>query len=122
MSVPTTAAFKERVLGQLLPLGDVSARAMFGGHGLYCDGLFFAALAGDRLYFKVDDESRQDYIARGLAPFMPTPGQTMSSYYEVPPEVIDDQPMLLDWATRAVGVARQAATAKAARPGRRQRR
>jgi DNA transformation protein len=114
-------SFRDHILDQLLPLGDVRARAMFGGHGLYCDGLFFAALAGNRLYFKVDDESRRDYIARGLAPFMPTPGQTMSSYYEVPPEVIDNQPVLLDWATTAVGVARQAAVAKAARPGRRRR-
>ena len=120
--MPTTAAFKDHLLDQMAPLGDVRARAMFGGHGLYCDDVFFAALADDRLYFKVDEESRQDYIARGLAPFMPTPGQTMSSYYEVPPEVIDDQPVLLDWATRAVSVARQAAVAKAARPGRRQRR
>jgi DNA transformation protein and related proteins len=115
------ASFRDHILDQLMPLGEVSARAMFGGHGLYCDGLFFAALAGDRLYFKVDDESRQDYIARGLAPFMPTPGQTMSSYYEVPPEVIDDQPMLLDWATRAVQVAREATAARVARGGRRRR-
>lgn len=107
--------YKDFVLDQLQPAGNIRARAMFGGHGIYCDGVMFAALAGGRLFFKVDAQSRQDYIARGLGPFITDPGQTISSYYEVPPAVIEDQDELIAWAIRAIAAARAAAAVRTQR-------
>jgi len=43
------------MIGPLECIGPVQSRCMFGGAGLYFDGLFFALIADDILYFKVDD-------------------------------------------------------------------
>ncbi|MGA3265418.1 MAG: TfoX/Sxy family protein [Verrucomicrobiota bacterium] len=48
-------SFKEFVLDQLSTLPDVRARAMFGAHGLYQGGHFFAILDEGRLFFKTDE-------------------------------------------------------------------
>lgn len=108
----TNETMRERVVGHLSPLGPVWARAMFGGYGLYCDSLFFGLIAHGRLYLKVDDASRADYIAQGLEPFRPSTGQTMRGYYEAPGAVIGDQSALLAWAAQSVEVARDAAAAR----------
>ena len=49
---------------RLVRLGELTARRMFGGIGLYADGVFFALLDEQVLYFKVDDESVGAYRAR----------------------------------------------------------
>ena len=93
--------FLDFVLDQLLELGDVRARAMFGGHGLYADELFFGIIWRGRLFFKTDDESRRDYRARGMKPFAPNEKQTLKTYYEVPANVLEDDEELVRWARRA---------------------
>ena len=47
----------------------VSARRMFGGVGYYADGLFFALAEEHVLYFRVDDSSRNYFVAEGAEPF-----------------------------------------------------
>ena len=62
---------------------------MFGGAGLYHDGLFFGLIDDDALYLKVDDSNRIDFEARGKGPFRPFPDrpEAVMNYYEVPGEV-----------------------------------
>lgn len=96
--------FKDRVLDQLAGLGDITCRPMFGGWGIYWEGIIFAILFGDRLYLKVDDQSRGDFVSRGMPPFRPNDRQTLKSYYEVPPDVLDDPEALLSWAREAIRV------------------
>ena len=43
---------------------------MFGGYGLYKDGVIFGIIANDELYFKVDDTNKQRYESAGSHPFM----------------------------------------------------
>ena len=47
--------YKSYVLDQLQMVGAVTAKAMFGGIGLYRAGVFFGLMDDDALYFKVDD-------------------------------------------------------------------
>ena len=94
--------FHDRILDRLAALGDISARAMFGAHGLYWRGVIFALLFRDRLYLKVDERSRPDFEARGMGMFRPNERQTLKSYYEVPPEVLADPESLLYWAREAI--------------------
>lgn len=96
-----TDSFTEYVLDQLRAL-DVRARAMFGGVGLYHGEVFFGVVAEDRLYFKTDDKSRVEYERLGMEAFRPSEKQTLSSYYEVPPDVLEDDEELTSWALRAV--------------------
>jgi DNA transformation protein len=95
-------SFKDYVLDQLGALG-VTARAMFGGHGLYRGPEFFGILHQGRLYFRTDAITRTDYVARGMSPFQPNPRQTLVTYYEVPADVLDDTEILASWARAALG-------------------
>ena len=97
--------FAAEVVSLLAELGEVRSRARFGGYGLYCGTTFFGLIADDRLFFKVNDDSRGEYIVRGTEPFSPSPGKTMKSYYEVPREVFENDEELVRWARRAVEVA-----------------
>lgn len=85
----------------------MTPRAMFGGVGLYHAGVFFGLLARDTLYLKVDDSTRPDYKAAGMAAFKPYPGRggTMR-YYAVPLEVLESAPELAVWARKAIRAAR----------------
>jgi len=112
--MPSTKAFRDRMLGRLLPVGPVEARSMFGGFGLYLDGLMFALIAFDRLYFKIDDGNRQDFVDAGTEAFS-YQGRTRRiemSYYELPAAVLDDPTALIDWAGHALDAARRAKTKK----------
>ena len=90
------------ITDRLSGLGDISARAMFGGHGLYWRGVIFGIAHRERLYLKVDERSKPAFEARGMGPFRPNERQTLKSYYEVPPEVLADPEALLSWAGEAI--------------------
>ena len=99
--------YRDFVLEQLAKAGRVAPRAMFGGVGLYLDGLFFALIDDDTLYFKVDDSSRARYErseSRPFCPFPDRPDQTMA-YWQVPAEVLEDPDELAIWAREALGAA-----------------
>ncbi len=64
-----SSEYKAFVAEQLEPLGPVTTRNMFGGAGVYLDGLMFGLIANETLYFKVDDRNRVDYESEGLGPF-----------------------------------------------------
>jgi len=113
-SMRVSSGFREYVLDQLAGLPGIRDRSMFGGVGLYADGVFFGIVASDVLYFKVDDSSRQDYERAGSRPFKPYADRPMTmSYYSVPIAIVEDARTLVAWAKRAVTVA--AASNKSAR-------
>ena len=91
------------------PLGEVTSRPMFGGHGLYLGETIFGILFEGKLYLKVDQRSKSAYESRGMQPFRPNERQTLKSYYEVPPDVLADPEVLLSWAGQAI-VAGQASS------------
>lgn len=103
----------------MAPLGDVRARRMFGGYGLSIDGLTFALVADETLYFKADDVNRGSFAALGLEPFRPMPDKpTTLSYYPPPDSALDDREELLPWARSGFEAALRAAAKKAAKAGR----
>ena len=57
----TSASFIEHVKETLAGLGPVSVRRMFGGAGVFADGVMFALIADDALYLKADDISKQAF-------------------------------------------------------------
>jgi len=78
---------------------------MFGGVGIYAEELFFALIAEDKLYFKVDHTNRADFEAAGMGPFFPYDSPTPMGYWELPPTVIDQPEELKIWIDKAMGVA-----------------
>lgn len=97
-------SFRDFVLDQLGALEDVDGRAMFGGHGLYRGDAFFGIIFKGRLYFKTDDRSRPAYLERKMKPFRPNARQSLSSYYEVPVEILENREELVEWARTAASV------------------
>ena len=99
--------FLNYVLDQLSQWGRVSVRRMFGGAGLYRDGKMFGVIADNVAYLKVDDSNREDFVNAGSSPFNPYPDKvktTVMSYYEIPPEVLEDPDELSQWAQRSLNV------------------
>jgi DNA transformation protein len=103
-------SFLEFVLDQMSAIEGLESRAMFGGHGIYGDGIFFAIVFGGRLYFRTSEDTVAEYLRRRMRPFRPSPRQTLGTYYEVPPEVIEDPAQVARWARAAIAAAGQAAT------------
>lgn len=91
-------------------LGPVSARRMFGGFGLYLQGLMFALIVDDQLYLKADQQSVDDFVRAGSRPFTyQARGRAVAlRYYEAPAEVFDDHEVMGEWARRAFAAARRA--------------
>lgn len=135
------SALVDHCLELLAPLGAVRARRMFGGHGLYLDDLFFALIAAERLYLKVDDESRAQFTAAGCEPFVyakplrallrgdrPPEGERghlersgvasgtgkpiAMSYWTVPAEAMESPGLMQPWARLAIAAALRARAAK----------
>lgn len=114
--MPQRSEFLDFVIGQMAGLGQIRARAMFGGHGLYCNGLFIAIIADEQLYFKADARSQPRFEAAGLQRFQyQARGRTVQlMYYEAPTEVYDDARVMTEWGQLAL-----AAAVRAAGPARR---
>ena len=87
--------------------GAVSVRKMFGGYGIYRDGIMFGLVADDNVYLKADAASAEHFKSRGLAPFeYEKNGKTVKlSYFLAPDEIMDDPTEAAIWAQRAFDVA-----------------
>jgi DNA transformation protein and related proteins len=100
--------FTAYLLELLAPLGPVSARRMFGGAGLFLNGLMFALIARDELFFKVGDTNRTAFEAAGEAPFSYETKHgthTIGSYWRCPPDLLDDAERFQAWALEAIAAA-----------------
>lgn len=108
--------FAHYIADLLSPLGSVRPRGMFGGYGIYRDGLMFALVADDTLYFCADDGMRAAFGALGTGPFRyQAKGReiTIGRYHEVPAAILDDADDLIVWARVALRAAAvPAATAR----------
>lgn len=84
-------------------LGPVNSRRMFGGHGLYFDGLMFALVTQDTLYLKADAENQHFFEAEGLEKFSyEKQGKRYSiAYFQAPDQLFDDQEEAALWARRS---------------------
>lgn len=100
-----TPPFVKYILDILSDLGDARSRAMFGGYGIYHDGVMIGLIANGVFYFKVDDGNRGTFDAAGSKPFTyRRKGQKKAvkmSYWEVPADVLENREALCQWARAA---------------------
>ncbi|HYJ29093.1 MAG TPA: TfoX/Sxy family protein [Allosphingosinicella sp.] len=89
----------------LEPLGAVTMRRMMGAATLYLDGIVFAVLEGEELWFKADAESAAVWDEAGCDRFTFTGKdgkvETMN-YRRAPLDVYDDPEAMQLWARLAV--------------------
>lgn len=109
--------YKAFLEDQFERFGSVTIRPMFGGAGIFRDGVMFGLVANETLYLKAGDENRDDFEARGMSPFTyhGKSKPVSMSYYEVPIDVLEDAQDLKAWADKALGTALAAARKKSAK-------
>jgi len=108
--------FVAYLLELLQPLARCSGRKMFGGYGLYGDGLMFGLVFDGRLYLKVDELNKSEFVAAGCEPFV-YEGQEKPiemSYWSVPEAALESSDDMAPWARRAFAAALRKANAKPA--------
>jgi len=105
-----SSEFRDHVL-DLLDMADrVGFARFFGGTGLRADGVQFAMIMGDTLYFCVDDDLRADLDAAGGAAFSYATKRgrvTVGRYMSVAEDLLEDPDGLQELAERAVVAARR---------------
>jgi len=95
-------------------IGPVSAKPMFGGHGVFLEGLMLALIADSVLYFKADKESEGEFKELGLGPFTyhKKGKEYAMSYFQAPEETLEDLEEMKIWANKAYAAALRAAARK----------
>ena len=106
--------FASYVVELMQSLGPVRAKAMFGGYGIFLDGLMFGLVVDGVLYLKADNETEKEFKARGLEPFTyRKKGKEFKiAYYQAPEEALEDDEEMTSWAAQAYSTALQAAAKK----------
>ena len=105
--------FADFLREQLAPVGRLTMRRMFGKTGVFCDGVMFAMVTENTLYFRVDDQNRATF--KEAASFPPLnyekKGCTIDlSFWRVPERLFDEPDELVAWARAALAAARRVAT------------
>ncbi len=109
--------FHDFLRDQLAGFGPFEVKRMFGGSGLFRNGIMFALIVRDgTFHFRVDDTNRPDYEATGMPPFTfqhkNQSRRAAMPYYVCPPEVMEDADEFSVWAEKAWAAAVAAAKEK----------
>ena len=116
--VANSKDFVAHVLEMMRPTGSASARAMFGGHGVYLDGLIVGIVDDDVLYLKTDSATRATYVERELPPFRyrGRNGELHETgYFRAPDDALESPPAMREWLRAALAASLRARAAKAPR-------
>ena len=82
------------------PFGAVDVRRMFGGLGVFHGGVMVGLVSDDVLFLKVNDETKDRFVAEGMEPFTYTmKGKPKEmSYFQAPPDAMEDPGEFEPWA------------------------
>jgi len=92
--------------------GPITVRRMFGGAGIFVDGLMIGLVSRDGIYLKADVETIPVFEQEGLAPFSyatKNGEHKLTSYWRMPDRLYDDPEELARWARAAHGAAQRKA-------------
>lgn len=99
-------SFHEYVMNEVFAeIDGISSRAMFGGWGIYRNGIFFALISDGELYFKVGKGNKADYEKLGSKPFVYTGHKNKNitmSYWLLPEDIMENKDELEKWIDKSV--------------------
>ena len=104
----TSGGYKDWIVDDLMSdIDGITTKRMFGGWGIYQDGVIFSIItSGDRVYFKVDEVNRSNYEKAGSKPFTYSfkgkKKSVMMSYWELPVSVLEGSGELKIWIEKSV--------------------
>jgi len=99
-------SYKDYILDLFIGCEGVSSKRMFGGWGIFQNGIIFGIIIDGALYFKVDETNQKDYEDYDSHAFtyIRKDKEVTLSYWLVPEEVIEDMEILLDWALKSLDI------------------
>lgn len=104
--------FVSYLLELLEPIGNIRAKKMFGGYGIYKNDVIFSIVADEIFYLKADDVNRKDFEKLGLQKFTyrkKSGDKDFSmSYYQAPEHAMEDSQELCSWAEKSIEAALRA--------------
>lgn len=103
-----SSEYKDFVIDVLSSFGDVQVRSMFGGGGVYHQGIMFGLIADETLFLKADDTNIPDFESEGMGPFLyeGKSGKPISmSYWQVPDYLYENSDEMKSWAEKAYNIA-----------------
>ena len=110
----------EELLRELFAaVGPIQIRKLFGGQGIYADGLIIALVVHGELMLKVDAQSEPTFEEAGSRPWTyarPGKSAVRMPYFTTPDEAFDDPDVAARWAELAVEAARRSKSAKKTAP------
>ena len=95
--------------------GPVAIRRMFGGAGIFADGLMFAIVSDGVIYLKADPDQVPHFEREGMSAFTyrtKMGERALTSYWRMPERLYDDPEELAQWARRAAAAAQRNAGAR----------
>lgn len=77
----------------------IAFKRMFGGYGLFEDGIMIGLIADDTLYFKSDAESDPEFdrVAAPRFTYQKRDKQIEMSFRQCPPDALEDRESLETW-------------------------
>jgi DNA transformation protein and related proteins len=106
--------FTHYIVDLMQSIGPVNARRMFGGYGIFLDGLMFALVSDGLLYLKADAENKENFIKNNLCAFsyMKKDKECHLSYFQSPEDALEDTDIMNSWAKASYAAALRAAAKK----------
>ena len=107
MSRDAEPEFIRYLRDQLRNWAPVEIRRIFGGHGIFRDGLMFALIHDETIYLRSDEASLSAFAAAGMGPFRYRRNGRLVAlgYHQAPPETLEDAELMGQWADRAFAAA-----------------
>ncbi|TAI47516.1 TfoX/Sxy family protein [Flagellimonas allohymeniacidonis] len=98
---PVSQAAAEQLVSRLAKVEGISAKKMFGGHGIFHQGKMFGIVdSKGNVYFKVNDSSYKKYAEQDSHKHGKMP------YYSVPVKVLENEVTLLEWAWESIEISK----------------
>jgi DNA transformation protein and related proteins len=122
--MPTDPEFVAHAVDLVSLVAPVEARRMFGGHGLFAEGVMFGLLDDGELFLKCDEQSRARFVDAGCRQWQYVNKKVRmvnTGYYRPPDEAHEDPEAMLPWARLALEAALRRQAVRGASAARRPR-
>lgn len=106
--------FAAHVVDLSQSIGPVYSKRMFGGYGIFLEGLMFGLIVDNVYYIKADDETRHEFEELGMEPFVygKAGRKIRLGYLQAPEETMDNIEAMSEWANKGFGAALRGAAKK----------
>ena len=94
------AGFADLLEELFAPLGGVTIKRMFGGHGVFKSGMMFGLIDDDVLYFKADEQTVPAFQKEGCEAwsYRSHKGEDrVMSYWRAPERLLDEPEEFAEW-------------------------